>query len=408
MYLGRIIICSLAFSLNVAGQEPVSADSIHSTGRCAALKGKLQQVQHYLDTKAKAQVDTNYIEIPAKPWRVILRNKENLVDVRYNNSIEFPDEGEYVDWQMRFAPPVAASIGLWVGYRGIGLSYSKSIAKNAGRYFSISANGARYGFSFQLRRFSTDKTTVKAKEYKDGQLIGEDSQDTETYAPIWIRSIYMNGYYVFNGRHYSQAAAYTQSAIQRHSAGSFLVGASWNQSSLDYSDPKNAGVMLLCHNTGSIKVQQGNIGIGYGYNFVPMRGLVINAMVMPSVSVFNRVKVNLYDSNYDLSSAEGQTDDYGQWDPQTRTWANGKTHKPFELTDEEGKWVEGADAWKVGSETKYSAGQFNVEARIGIAYNWSNYFVGLMGKFNYFSYKKGSSKVDFFDGFARVSLGVRL
>ena len=27
-------------------------------------------------------------------------------------------------------------------------------------------------------------------------------------APVWIRSVYINGYYVFNGRRYSQAAAY--------------------------------------------------------------------------------------------------------------------------------------------------------------------------------------------------------
>jgi hypothetical protein len=27
-------------------------------------------------------------------------------------------------------------------------------------------------------------------------------------APVWIRSVYINGYYVFNGRRYSQAASW--------------------------------------------------------------------------------------------------------------------------------------------------------------------------------------------------------
>ena len=114
---------------------------------------RLHQVQGFLDTKAKAAVDPHYIEVPDKPWRVILRYKENIVDVDYSQSVDFPVTNEHSDWNLCFEPPVASSIGFWVGYRGTGFSYSKSLSKNAGRYYSFSSSGAKYGLNFRLRRF---------------------------------------------------------------------------------------------------------------------------------------------------------------------------------------------------------------------------------------------------------------
>ena len=45
---------------------------------------------------------------------------------------------------------------------------------------------------------------------------------------------------------------------------------------------------------------------------------------------------------------------------------------------------------------------------IGIAYNWKNYFIGAQAQFNRLSYKKGECKVVLIDGYARLSLGMRL
>jgi hypothetical protein len=226
-------------------------------------------------------------------------------------------------------------------------------------------------------------------------------------APVWIRSAYLNAYYVFNGRRYSQAAAYNQSVIQRRSAGSFLAGATWYQSSFDNSDLANRLLLFYCNNEKRIKIHQANIGFGYGYNLVPLRGLVINAMVMPTLSVYNRVKVERYDSNYSLTEGTGEIDDYGEWNKQTHTWANGKTQKPLGL--EKGTdWTDKYDLWGGDSETNYGRIQFNVDVRLGLAYNWKNFFIGAQAQFNRFSYKKGECKVVLIDGYARLALGVRL
>ena len=366
---------------------------------------RLHQVKQYLDNKAKSSVDPSYIEVPDKPWRVILRYKENGVDVDYEHSADFPATNERTEWKLCFEPPIASSVGFWVGYRGTGFAYSKSLTKNAGRYYSFSSTGAKYGFNFRLRRFKTEDAKFSAKDYKDGQLDGEP-YDTAFNMPsaVWIRSVYVNGYYVFNGRRYSQAAAYNQSVIQRRSAGSLLLGATWYQSSFDYSDIVNGYFMIFGDGISRIKVHQANIGVGYGYNWVPLRGLVVNAMAMPTISVYNRVKVYKYDFNYYLAPEE-LVDDYGEWDKETKLWANGKPDKPLTMMK---KGANDIYYWDEDSETTYSAMQFNVDLRLGIAYNWSNYFIGLQAQFNNFVYKKDQSKVNIFDAYARVSLGVRL
>ena len=388
------ILCCLLASLNASAQS----DSTHT------FMGRLHQVQQYLDDKAKSKVDPKYIEVPDKPWRVILRYKENGVNVDYEHSVDFPATNERAEWKLSFEPPVASSVGFWVGYRGTGFSYSKSLTKNAGRYYSFSTTGAKYGFNFRLRRFKTDDAEFSGKGYKDGQQDGEPYDTAFSMpSPVWIRSVYVNGYYVFNGRRYSQAAAYNQSVIQRHSAGSFLLGATWYQSSFDYSDMANGYFMIFGDGISRIKVHQANLGVGYGYNWVPLRGLVVNAMVMPTVSVYNRVKVYKYDFNYYLAPQE-PVDDYGEWDKETMLWANGKEDKPLTMMKE------GANDiyyWDEGSETSYSALQLNLDLRLGIAYNWSNYFIGLQGQYNNFIYKKDKAKVNIFDAYARIALGVR-
>jgi hypothetical protein len=328
-----------------------------------------------------------------------------VVDVDYSQSIDIAETNEHTDWNLCFEPPVASSVGFWVGYRDTGFSYSKSLTKNAGRYYSFSSTGAKYGFNFRLRRFNTKDAKFSSTDYENGQTTGV-SWDTVVSmpSPVWIRSVYINGYYVFNGRRYSQAAAYNQSVIQRRSAGSFLLGATWYQSSFDYADIRNVVYMIIGHGVYRAKVHQGNLGVGYGYNWVPLRGLVVNVMAMPTISVYNRVKVDKYDFNYVLAPMEA-VDDYGVYNKETDRWANGKADKPLTMLKAEDNDIY---YWEDDSETSYSALHLNLDLRLGIAYNWSNYFIGAQAQYNNFNYKNDNGKVNIYDAYARLSFGVRL
>ena len=403
--ISKMIACCLLFFVSVAAQAQETIDSVSAQGGKSNLMTRLHQVQQFLDNKAKKKVDPSYIEVPEKPWRVVLRYNASVFDVDYSNSISDPATGEGLDWEMCFEPPMASSIGVWAGYRGTGIGFSRSLHRKRGVTLSFTTTGAKYGATIRLRGFDIDEVTVTSTVHEGGQEV-KDEMKGDLNAPASVASLYLNGYYVFNGRRYSQAAAYNQSVIQRRSAGSFLLGATWYMSAFDFSDDKNSGMILLSNNIGRVKLHQGNIGVGYGYNWVPFRGLVINAMVMPTISFYNRVKVYKYDCNYELVEAKGPTDDYGQWNPETHTWANGKTHRPIDVNDP--AWLDNADSWRAGSESEYSMLKFNVDLRLGIAYNWSDYFIGIQAQFKNFNYKKDPCKVNLYDAYGRVAFGVRL
>ena len=102
--VGRIIIGCLLFSLNVAGQEQNTVDSICRQDSTNTLMAKLRLVQHILDTRAKKKVDPAYIEVPDKPWRVIMRYKENVVDVDFLQDVDMPESNEHSDVRFCFEP----------------------------------------------------------------------------------------------------------------------------------------------------------------------------------------------------------------------------------------------------------------------------------------------------------------
>jgi hypothetical protein len=52
--------------------------------------------------------------------------------------------------------------------------------------------------------------------------------------------------------------------------------------------------------------------------------------------------------------------------------------------------------------------RLNLDLRLGIAYNWRNFFFGIQAQYNNFNYKNEYDKVNIYDAYARTSLGVRL
>lgn len=109
------------------------------------LSRNLKKGMNYLDSLWEAKVDTNYIEVPKKPWRVVIYPKVNMIDVKMNHQIDLSttayrelDDFTDADWTMRINPPLATYLGVWVGYRGLGIGYSIPLIKNAGRYWTVS------------------------------------------------------------------------------------------------------------------------------------------------------------------------------------------------------------------------------------------------------------------------------
>lgn len=363
-------------------------------------KRTLNKLQAYLDSSAVRKVDTNYIEVPQKPWRIAIREKTSEFNLSMKAELDdsYAAEKGYIcvddmdgsrfSWKMRFNPPIAQSVGFFAGYRGLGFGYSFNLRKKMGRTLSFSSSGTHYGLNFRYRRFSTNSVYVDAV-IKGEEGLNEMHSPGETPDPVDVRSIILDGYYLFNGKRFSQAAAYSQSVIQKRSAGSLMLGAMFLHSSVDMSKDHNAMFIQLYDDIGKFSIQQVHLGVGYGYNWVPMRGLLLNAMVMPTISVFSKVKTHRYDSNYSIY-ADMKNDG----------------HKPIDYNDP--SWLDDVKVWETGTTTKYGNVQFNIDARASITYNWSRYYVNFFGQVNQFEYGFSISSVRIIDWYVRGSFGVRL
>ncbi len=93
-----------------------------------------------------------------------------------------------------------------------------------------------------------------------------------------MKTIIADGYYMFNGKKFSYAAAYDQSVIQKRSAGSLMAGLMYNYTDIDYAANSNGDLIYMMSGLGRIKLWQGSVGVGYAYNWVPARGLLVNLM----------------------------------------------------------------------------------------------------------------------------------
>ena len=371
--------------------------------------GKLIQawkkLQVRLDSATIRKYDPQYINVPEKPWRIVLRGRTSDFNMTVNSFMddEFISQklgtevyGGRFDWRLNFNPPVAQSLGFYAGYRGLGFSYSYYLLKKTGRSLAFSSTGARYGLNFRLRRFSTNdvgiEATIKPHDEPEESMGGVTSSPD----PIWVRSVIIDGYYLFNGRRFSQAAAYNQAVIQKRSAGSLMLGALYHQSSLDLASQKNALMVMLNGDWGKISIRQFDVGVGYGYNWVPARGWLLNVMVMPTVTVYNRIKTRYYDSNYSLFA-------------ESETTGN---HKPLPSSDDEDEDDEDIlpddmELWETRTETKFGKVQLNIDTRASITYNWNRYFVNVFGQLNSFDYGSSRTNVNLTDWYVRASFGVR-
>ncbi len=354
----------------------------------------LHAVKTYIDSSAVKGIDHRYIQVPEKPWALVLKYNVNdmyLRNTAYTSAAEMAERGIDGDmnWESTFKPHAENSIGLWVGYRGYGFGYSYSLQKSKGRNFSIGATGANYGFNLRLRRFYTNEIEANYSGH-DGDEVFSENEVIETWDDIKVKSAIFDAYYMFNGKHFSYAAAYDQSNCQIRSAGSLMLGIMWFQTSIDYTSRNNALFLQILDNVGRIKVHEGSIGIGYAYNWVPFRNMLVNVTAMPTLSLYKRCKTDYYESNYDVFLEEGEVS------------PKGKKVVPDDLS-----WQEDITLEHTGSDVQYGKISLNLDARVSLTYNFNRCFLNVYGQYNNYKYNFDDNRVRLSDWYVNASLGWR-
>ncbi len=324
---------------------------------------------HYLDSSNVDGTDPDYIALPEKKWCITLNSTTDQMNLDLNSHVEetylglddLPSRAMY-DFNLKIKPPVAQSLGLWVGYRGWGAGYSFSLTGNKGINMSFNIATPSNGVNIRWRRFnySTPESRFSNMYINDENLNAVYEDVLNLARPMKIESFVLDGYWIFNKRRFALASAYGQSVLQKRSAGSFIAGLMAYYQKFDISQPQNLMVLSdMFKGMGCLKIYQGSLGAGYTYNWVPTKGLLVNAVVMPVISFLNYMKADTYTWNVDSDSITDDTDIDSFWNL--------------------------IDADYERSNSQWGRVHLNIDVRASITYRYRNWFINAMGQIHSFS-----------------------
>ena len=250
----------------------------------------------------KKTFDTAYIARPNARWTIKLRGNLSGADIQTNTKMDGLSHKTQVMADFR------GTLSMAVAYRGIGLGLAVNPAKLAGKNrdyeFNLNSYSNRYGF---------DVVYLSSKTYHGHTDVGDERVDIPK-GLISQKALNLNFYYAFNYRKFSFPAAFSQSYIQKKSAGSWMIGASFDGSKTVVStDDEHPALKPI-----TIRLNEFAIGGGYGYNLVVGKYLLFHLSAVPTITV--------YSHDYTKVMSE-QADESGQTESVT-TRTNMKYHFP--------------------------------------------------------------------------------
>ena len=227
----------------------------------------------------KGNIDTTYVTRPKAKWTI--KARYNLSGAAIES--EGMDNGSHFKSKMDADYKSTLSIG--ISYLGFSLNMALNPAKMMGKYKDYELNINSYG-----KRFGWDFIYQDARNFT-GWHDHEGMERIELPADMLsVKTLNLNAYYAFNSRRFSYPAAFSQSYIQRRSAGSFLLAASGmsQHAQLDWEQKMELKMMNI------------GIGAGYGYNYVPSQGWLLHISGLPTFIVYSHTSMTFGDTRVPL------------------------------------------------------------------------------------------------------------
>ena len=246
---------------------------------------KLQRMLRHNDSLMTVRyrsgnIDTNYITRPTTKWTIVARMNVSGAKIEtegMDNGIPFKSEMK-ADYK--------STLSVGVSYLGFSLNAALNPAKLLGRYRDYELNFNSYGKRFGFDIIYQDAHNFEGWHDHEGmdRIVLSDGM-------LKVKTLNVNAFYVFNSRRFSYPAAFTQSYIQRRSAGSILLAASGQgqHATLDYTQKTD------------MKMTNIGLGMGYGYNFVPGEGWLLHISALPTFIVYSNTSMTFGDNRVPLS-----------------------------------------------------------------------------------------------------------
>ena len=227
----------------------------------------------------RGNVDTAYVTRPTTNWTLTARLN------MYATLLEMEGRQDGTPFTSKMQADYKTTFSVGVNYLGVAVSLSLNPAKLLGKYKDFEVNLSSYG-----RRWGFDVGYQDARNFTGWY---QDEGEPRIELPpevLTMKALNANAYYVLNHRRFSYPAAFSQSYIQRRSAGSFLLGLS--------------GLHMQAETSGAfeslLKMTNIGLGAGYGYNWVPWRNWLFHLSVLPTLTVFSHTSLTVSDDRIPL------------------------------------------------------------------------------------------------------------
>ena len=313
-------------------------------------------------------IDSAYVERNHYNYTLMAQATSNFEFYRLGNS----------DYRISLAQHPDFRLGPYFGWRWLFFGWTFDVG-NIGRRrsqstrFELSIYTSMFGVDLIHRRTGSDFYLQSISGMGD-EAKAYEGRDCGDYLQANVTGV--NLYYVLNHRRFSNPAIYSQSTIQRRSAGSWLFGASITRHNLrsDYTRlPKDLFAQLPSENRFAalerVKYTDVSLSAGYAYNWVPARDWCLGIAASPAIG-------------YKRTSTE--TVVWQDDEDNTQRYDNFFMNKMDEIFRRRGNI------------------NFNATGRMGVIRNNGRWFVGLFAVGHIFNYSAGGLR--FTNAFGTVNL----
>ncbi|MBO4397616.1 MAG: DUF4421 family protein [Bacteroidaceae bacterium] len=243
-----------------------------------------EQIDSVLQAKYdRVSYDTNYISRPQTHLTLKVRANVSGNSIHQRGTIE----GDKTKADLKTDHKATLSVS--ASYLGItaGLAINPSSLSGRSKDYELNINAYN-------NRYSIDASYQMSKTLAGDMYRGGTTHHIER-GYIDMKTLNITGCYIFNHRRFSYPAAFTQSYIQKKSAGSWLAGISYQGGRIETTDQ-------AAENFPESRIYIGHFGIGggYGYNLVVKNKWLFHLSTMPTLVLINRNNVTINGERRDM------------------------------------------------------------------------------------------------------------
>lgn len=253
-------------------------------------------------------IDSSYIEPQHYNYTVMLQNTNTYEQYSLSSK-----NGQHIS----FAPDPTFRLGPYLGWRWVFLGYTLDLKHiNASskhtnkKELDLSLYSSMLGIDLFWRQTGND---YHVKSMTLGDNIDTSPMKKVPFDGFKSSIKGFNLYYIFNHRKFSYPAAYSQSTVQRKSAGSMLLGIGYTRHTLEVDWDKfgnlvsekldlkkEEGAQVDSSLTFSkVKYSDISVSCGYAYNWVFAKNWLLNASLSMGVA-YNQSKSDTEHNHFDF------------------------------------------------------------------------------------------------------------